>query len=63
LANQLTGKTPAPVQAVESWDKVCPKCAKKLVENTAKGGSQAGNRFWVCPDYPQCKTAFPLEES
>jgi hypothetical protein len=32
---------------------VMPKYGKKTVEKIAKGGSQAGKRFWVCPDYPE----------
>jgi predicted RNA-binding Zn-ribbon protein involved in translation (DUF1610 family) len=39
----------------------CPKCGKTMIAKVAKGGSQAGKHFWVCPDYPECKTAIPVE--
>jgi ssDNA-binding Zn-finger/Zn-ribbon topoisomerase 1 len=62
LANHLTGQEPASVQPIERPAMFCPKCGKKMVEKIAKGGKLvAGKPFWVCPDYPQCKTAIPAE--
>lgn len=63
LADDLTGVIHSPAQKEILREKPCPKCGKKMVEKIAKGGPQvAGKRFWVCPDYPQCKTAFPVEK-
>ncbi len=61
LVDLLTGKTPPPAPVSENETRFCPKCGKVLVEKTAKGGSQAGKRYLVCPDYPACKTAIPIE--
>lgn len=34
---------------------VCPKCGGKLVERTARRGSNAGSKFLGCSSYPKCK--------
>ncbi|MGD9158457.1 MAG: four helix bundle suffix domain-containing protein [Desulfobacteraceae bacterium] len=33
----------------------CPICGKMMVVRTAKSGKNAGNQFWGCSDYPNCK--------
>lgn len=33
----------------------CPKCGSKMVLRTAKTGQYAGNKFWGCSKYPNCK--------
>lgn len=33
----------------------CPQCGKPMVLRTAKTGKNAGNQFWGCSDYPECK--------
>lgn len=33
----------------------CPKCGSKMVLRTAKNGQYAGNKFWGCSKYPNCK--------
>ena len=33
----------------------CPKCGGSMVLRTSKRGKNAGNRFWGCSGYPQCK--------
>lgn len=33
----------------------CPKCGAQLVERTAKQGSNVGNKFLGCRNYPRCK--------
>jgi four helix bundle suffix protein len=34
---------------------VCPKCGKSMVLRTAKSGKNAGQSFWGCSAYPDCK--------
>jgi len=34
---------------------VCPKCGSKLVERTAKQGTNAGTTFIGCENYPSCR--------
>ncbi len=33
----------------------CPNCAKHMVLRTAKTGRNAGQQFWGCTAYPDCK--------
>ncbi len=33
----------------------CPKCDKPMVLRTAHSGQNAGNSFWGCSAYPDCK--------
>lgn len=34
---------------------LCPKCGSAMVRRTAKQGSNAGNSFWGCSQYPACR--------
>jgi restriction system protein len=34
---------------------LCPKCGDAMVKRTAKRGSNAGNQFWGCSVFPECK--------
>jgi restriction system protein len=36
-------------------DTICPKCGSKLVERTAKTGSNKGSKFLGCSAYPKCR--------
>jgi restriction system protein len=38
----------------------CPQCGKPMVLRTAKTGKNAGNQFWGCSDYPDCKGVVTL---
>jgi len=33
----------------------CPKCGSETVLRTAKKGQNAGEKYFVCMDYPECK--------
>jgi hypothetical protein len=33
----------------------CPKCNNEMVLRTTKRGSNQGEQFWGCPDYPRCR--------
>lgn len=37
----------------------CPRCGKPMVLRTAKSGKNAGQPFWGCSGYPQCKGVTP----
>jgi hypothetical protein len=38
----------------------CPKCGSPLILRTVKKGPRAGDRFWGCSTYPQCRVMQPL---
>lgn len=33
----------------------CPKCGSEMLLRTAKSGANAGNKFWGCSKYPNCR--------
>lgn len=37
----------------------CPKCGNAMVTRTAKQGANAGQTFWGCSGYPNCKGTRP----
>lgn len=55
-AKQPVSAAPAP-QANQSPR--CPKCGGEMVLRTAKTGANAGNRFWGCSNYPNCRSMLP----
>lgn len=50
-----------PKQAVQA--PACPRCAKPMVLRTARQGPRAGQPFWGCPSYPDCKGTRPYASS
>lgn len=46
LVNMTASGTDAPA---------CPKCGSSMVMRTAKSGSNAGNSFWGCSSFPNCR--------
>ena len=41
----------------------CPICSSEMVLRTARRGSNAGNQFWGCSQYPQCKGTIDLDSN
>ena len=38
----------------------CPECGKLMRKMTARKGRNAGNQFWSCTGYPDCKGTRPI---
>lgn len=60
---QMTGslETPETTGKGEGNDPTtCPKCGSNLVLRTAKKGPNAGNHFYGCSSYPNCKFTLNL---
>lgn len=53
---QSAAQQPAAEESVPS----CPKCARPMVKRTAHSGPSAGQGFWGCSAFPQCKGTRPL---
>jgi very-short-patch-repair endonuclease len=51
--------TPAAGPVSASSPKICPKCGAAMVLRTSKRGPQAGQQFWGCSGYPNCKVIVP----
>jgi restriction system protein len=41
---------------------LCPRCGKPMCQRTARKGPRAGERFWGCTAYPDCKGTRPLSK-
>ena len=39
----------------------CPQCASPMVLRTARTGANAGQPFWGCSCYPQCRAVLPVQ--
>jgi len=39
----------------------CPNCGQSMVLRTARKGQKAGQPFWGCPGYPNCKGTLPAQ--
>ena len=39
----------------------CPQCASPMVLRTARTGANAGQPFWGCSCYPQCRGVLPVQ--
>lgn len=37
----------------------CPLCGREMVRRIARKGPNAGEQFWGCPKYPECKGTRP----
>jgi len=40
---------------------ICPKCGTKMSLRTASKGSNAGNQFWGCVNFPKCRFTKPVQ--
>ena len=45
----------ASVSPVFASEMDCPTCGASMIKRTAKRGSNAGNAFWGCSNYPSCR--------
>jgi Zn-finger domain associated with topoisomerase type I len=48
-------------RAKEESAPLCPDCGKPMHKRTAKTGKNAGNDFWGCTGYPDCKKTINIE--
>jgi Topoisomerase DNA binding C4 zinc finger len=38
----------------------CPICHSQMIKRKARRGSRAGQEFWGCPNYPDCRGTRPV---
>ena len=68
LANMITSvqrkpvQDPQPKDAERSSAPVCPMCGAEMVLRTATRGKYAGEKFWGCSKFPNCKGLLPVKE-
>lgn len=58
LHQQVRAETPPPPPVTPNIPH-CPLCHVPMVKRTAKKGANAGNAFWGCPRYPDCRQILP----
>jgi ssDNA-binding Zn-finger/Zn-ribbon topoisomerase 1 len=53
----MRNKKEDPTDPIDPTDQIpdCPACGKLMVLRTAKKGTSAGQSFWGCSNYPDCK--------
>jgi hypothetical protein len=44
-----------PTNVEITTQKLCPKCSSPMVKKIAKKGNNAGNEFWACSAFPNCR--------
>lgn len=54
LAERSRDKKAGPPNPADSIP-ACPQCGKAMVLRTARSGKNAGQQFWGCSAYPDCK--------
>jgi restriction system protein len=53
---QTTSVSDPVVQTYRATQPTCPTCQAPMVQRVAKRGSNVGNSFWGCSQFPKCKT-------
>ncbi len=48
-------------QEMPELDPLCPICSQNMIKRTAKKGKNAGNTFWGCSQFPNCRGVLPVE--
>ncbi len=49
--------------SVELSSPLCPKCGEEMILRTAKKGSNRGQQFWGCSNFPRCRMIIPFERT
>ena len=42
-------------QEMPELEPLCPICSQKMIKRTARKGKNAGNTFWGCSQFPNCR--------
>ena len=52
----------SPTEAINSEAQpFCPICGSEMMERSTRSGRNAGNKFWGCSNYPQCRGIVNIE--
>jgi len=52
---------PVPTESKQPEAPACHRCGSEMVLRTAKSGKQAGQAFWGCSGFPQCRGAVKIQ--
>lgn len=56
---QASGNIAGPVAGNESPPN-CPRCGSEMVRRKVRQGASAGQEFWGCPKFPECRGTRPM---
>jgi len=59
--NMIAQESPVILPKSDPIEPICPKCHLPMIIQTATKGENQGKKFYVCPNYKQCKQFFPVE--
>jgi len=54
-SNETDTQSQPVITETQSASPRCPNCGSEMVLRTVKKGSNQGEQFWGCPNYPQCR--------
>lgn len=52
---EQTVQAPRSTEVIAQANPLCPNCGSEMILRTAKKGSNAGQQFWGCSQYPKCR--------
>ena len=52
---KLENKNASQEQEMPELEPLCPICSQKMIKRTARKGKNAGNTFWGCSQFPNCR--------
>lgn len=59
--NAITQERPVILPESDPMGAICPKCHLPMIIQTPTKGENQGKKFYVCPNYKQCRQFFPVE--
>lgn len=57
-----SAKPESSLSIIESSTPICPKCQAPMVLRKSTKGAKAGQSFYGCANYPNCREIIPLDE-
>lgn len=45
----------SPAEEMPELEPLCPICSREMIKRTARKGKNAGNTFWGCSQFPNCR--------
>ena len=60
LARRQSRREPSDLTDRSATIPHCPQCNQPMALRTAKTGAKAGQQFWGCTAYPDCKATIPI---
>ena len=58
---EIVSPAAAQPSLAEAEEPTCPKCSAPMVRRFAKAGANAGQEFWGCSAFPNCRTVVPAK--